>query len=316
MTKGKRRGGGGFRGSVAPARGGQLPGQSGREDRISKRVTISILFLVRLTIDLFVVARSTAAIALAKARADAQRARVALTHASGKFVAPPPSRSKPRTEENQLFKNPYLPSASQNQTAATRVSSSSSGPSRSSVIGRHTVTSPPSSPLPGSYPSRDSAQNRAALPPHLERPSLPLVAPSSPARFRLSDGRPKSKEIHRPAVQNFEPPKPAVPAGMDFFGDRSRAAPKGLLESLHRSHDESRTGEKRKSHEEEMPKKKQQSMDNARPVSVTQPVPAVPLVRQPLTTGGSMSADEHARLSSLLFRKRAKPRPGAGRVGA
>ena len=281
------------------------------------------LLFVKLTIDRFAVVRSTAAGALAKARVDAQRARVALTHASGKFVAPPPSRSKPRIEENQLFKNPYLPSAHQRQTTEPRPSPLS-GPSRSPATGRHTVASPPSSPLPGLYRSDNSAQNRAALPTHLKKPSPSLVAPSSQAQLRLSDDRSKVKEIHRPAIRNFEPPKPAVPDGMDFFGEKSRAAPEGLMESLSRSRDDQRTGEKRKSYEEEMPKKKKKPLtdEEVGPASLIRPVPAVPLIREtplirePATSGGQMSAAEHARLNSLLFRKKAKPRPGAGRVGA
>ncbi|WVR09753.1 hypothetical protein IAU60_006829 [Kwoniella sp. DSM 27419] len=46
--------------------------------------------------------------AIAKARLEAQRARVALTHASGRYIPPPPGRTGKPRGETELFKNPYL----------------------------------------------------------------------------------------------------------------------------------------------------------------------------------------------------------------
>lgn len=271
----------------------------------STRYTIPRTF----SLSLSSAARSVGAVALAKARVDAQRARVALTHASGKYV-PPPSRPQ-RTGQDQHFKNPYIKSSLLKQTSLPRLP----GPAPGSRIAispqkRHIGSSPPSSPIPGAYPTAQAAQIRTALPAHLAKASsTPTQPPES--RLRLPDRQLTLKEIRKPTIEKFTPPKPAREV-FDFFGGRAESAPKGLMASLGRSQEAER-GEKRKVPDKDATD--QTSMLKVTPATLPpMSLPSTPAF-PPSTHTRPVAADESAKLDSILFRRK-KPRHGIGRVGA
>ncbi|WRT65788.1 uncharacterized protein IL334_002737 [Kwoniella shivajii] len=144
--------------------------------------------------------------AIAKARIDAQRARVALTHASGRFIPPTPPKPK---GDNQLFKNPYLPSSSPSTPAHSsqrpilgpRIPPPKTAQSRR----RERVSSPssPNSPIPGSYPTSESNQVRSSLHSHLK--NSPKVEEKREERFKIDASIKKTqfKEIKRPVGEKF-----------------------------------------------------------------------------------------------------------------
>ncbi|WWC68559.1 uncharacterized protein I206_102488 [Kwoniella pini CBS 10737] len=147
--------------------------------------------------------------AIAKARLEAQRARVAMTHASGKYIPPAPQKSK--NELNQLFKNPYLPQgfsqAAQQAMHAPRIP-----PPKSLVPKRQTqrASSPnsPTSPIPGSYPTNQINHIRQTLPSHLaDRASQSIDSNTTEDRFRIEGNRSKYKEVKKKAVEKFVIPE-------------------------------------------------------------------------------------------------------------
>lgn len=179
-----------------------------------------------------------AASAIAKARAEAQRARIALTHASGRYVPPMQTQTHAqRVASSQLFKNPFLPSGSAS-TPSTGYPPGPSPPqsrlpppkSLKNTLNRIPSTSksrkqlqfPLSSPISASFPTSQYSQMRAALPIHLSgRTGASSSQPSE--RFRIEgDGKKKEfKEIHKPRVKNFEAPKlerEKSKEKVDFFG--------------------------------------------------------------------------------------------------
>lgn len=140
--------------------------------------------------------------AIAKARNDAARARVALTHASGKYIPPPVAAPrKPTTArgEGDLFKNPYL--------ASNGASSSSTSAPPKPVAGPR-LPAPriprPKGVFPDAYNTKDEAARRAALPVSI------IARPPSPPRerFRIDDTPRTSVPIPKPKVDNFKPSKP------------------------------------------------------------------------------------------------------------
>ncbi|ODN87135.1 elongin-A [Cryptococcus wingfieldii CBS 7118] len=186
---------------------------------------------------------SAAATSIAKARAEAQRARIALTHASGRYVPPTQTLTQAqRVSQSQLFKNPYMsgrptPSGSERQAqpatvripAPRRVAKSAAVASRP----RDVIASPPSSPIPGSFPSSQYPQVRASLPSHLSSQPSP-ASPQSSERFRIDSktlGTKKTfKEIKKPEVRSFEPPvleKEKPKQKTDFFGGAASSADGG-----------------------------------------------------------------------------------------
>lgn len=172
--------------------------------------------------------------AMAKARNDATRARVALTHASGKYVPPPPRTRTARTfgGDSDLFRNPYIPNSATNAQliAAANSYSPVSGPR----LPAPRVPRPPPTVIAGAYPTPTAET----------RPRPPTVAPtaitagyghstqpvSSAERFRIDPARDsrEARPIHRPQVGNFAAPKP-VRKALDFFSAptpmRSTASP-------------------------------------------------------------------------------------------
>ncbi|WVQ77403.1 hypothetical protein IAR50_007088 [Cryptococcus sp. DSM 104548] len=182
---------------------------------------------------------SAAATSIAKARAEAQRARIALTHASGRYVPPTQTLTQAqRVSQSQLFKNPYM-SGSERPVqpgavripAPRRVVKSTAAPSRP----RDAIDSPPSSPIPGSFPSSQYPQIRASLPSHLSsRPSPSPSSPQSSKRFRIDSqslGTKKAfKDIKKPEVKSFEPPtleREKPKQNTDFFGGAASSADGG-----------------------------------------------------------------------------------------
>ena len=89
-----------------------------------------------------------------------------------------------------------------------------------------------------------------------------------------------------------------------LFGAQGGEAPKGLMKGLERSPNTVGIGDKRSAPEAHRPVKRH----------VVNDAPSAPPPSSASTE--STSADELAKLSSLLFRKKSKSRPGSGRVGA
>lgn len=153
-----------------------------------------------------------------KAKAEAQRAKVALTHASGKFdpIAANrlavPARPRPANAVGSvsLFSvtQPTAPSSS----SGPRIPA----PRSAGGIKRPRETSP-IIPLPGARPL---PQSRTSLPsdiqPTPESPKLPQD------RFKVDSNRFES--IKRPRVENFEPPR-APTASFRFGSDQSKTVP-------------------------------------------------------------------------------------------
>lgn len=167
--------------------------------------------------------------AINRARTDSQRARIALTHASGKYVPPPPSRAS-ASSSGSAYANPY---------AGTSHSSHITHPRHPNYIPPEQMVTGPRLPPPRvpkpviDVPFRDArpitAEARQALPVHI-KPS----APPKPERFRIDDTVPKTKtrEMHKPKVDNFVPDKPKQVVNfftrLDSSAPRKRSAPEAL----------------------------------------------------------------------------------------
>jgi hypothetical protein len=159
-----------------------------------------------------------------------QRARVALTHASGRYTPLVPSKNQMREDAAQ-FTNPYLAKSPSIQRLPPPRSSSTQSTTNPSSLSK---SSPPTprvsqtvSPFPSSYPTSQYNQARAALPTHLAISKSP--AKPSEERFKLPDNHTLQRPIKKARIERFEPPKPKREM-VDFFGE----GPKGFMESLGR----------------------------------------------------------------------------------
>jgi len=150
-----------------------------------------------------------------KAKAEAQRAKVALTHASGRFDPIAANRlagpSKPR--QSIATSSVTLFSGTQNQATVSPVNSGARIPAPRSAGGiKRPRGDSPISPLPGSRPM---PQSRSSLPSEIrqttESPKL------GQDRFKVDQNRFES--IKRPRVENFEPPR--APTASLKFGSQS-----------------------------------------------------------------------------------------------
>ncbi|WWC60410.1 uncharacterized protein I303_102982 [Kwoniella dejecticola CBS 10117] len=265
--------------------------------------------------------------AIAKARLEAQRARVAMTHASGKYIPPAPSKSK--NEPNQLFKNPYLPQGFQ-QAAQQAVQGPGQGQGpripppklhapRRPIQRVSSPSSPPSS-IPGSYPTSQLNDIRQTLPPHLtHRASQSEETGKTAERSRLEGNQSKYKAVRKKAGEKFVVPelekeKPKTKAPMvDFFAP----SPSPTTASVKKM-DKVDLGIKRKRQEEDqvhsVEKQKKQQEDSLTVIPppaqiVTSPSQAVKpnstVPRHPqsgqVTTSVSGPGPE---VNSVLFRKK------------
>nr|XP_031858448.1 uncharacterized protein CI109_006093 [Kwoniella shandongensis]KAA5525520.1 hypothetical protein CI109_006093 [Kwoniella shandongensis] len=276
--------------------------------------------------------------AIAKARVEAQRARVALTHASGRYIPPPPSTK--RTGESELFKNPYLPPTSSSTSyhtsspnpwapAGPRIppprTISRQTPRAAINVDRGSSPSSPKSPIPGAFPTSQTAHYRAALPNHLsDRQTITKSeqGKKEEGRFRIEgDGRPKKqfKEIRKPEVVNFEAPKlqkEKPHAKVDFFGGASKTvassptAKVGEKRKLGTDPDDESNGEKRAANGMNSPNISRLTQS---PASLA--MQSAVAGRKEANLSGStsqpklMTTDESAKLNSIMFRKR-KPIKG------
>lgn len=153
---------------------------------------------------------------LGKARADAQRARMAMTHASGKFI-PPPNRPPPISSTSISLAPNARGYPAPKAIAGPRIP----GPRSTSTSSRIPPSSSSSHPLtdiiPGAYPTAEYIARRSELPAHLV--NLPSPAPQSvPQRFSTDPKRKFSTKVSAD-VPNFKPPERSSPgARADFFG--------------------------------------------------------------------------------------------------
>jgi elongin-A len=156
-----------------------------------------------------------------KAKAEAQRAKVALTHASGKFdpVAANrlavPARPRPTTASSSVSLFSVTQPVVSSTTSGPRI------PAPRSVAGgtkRPRETSP-IIPLPGARPL---AQSRTSLPADIRPTSEPTT--HSQDRFKVDSNRFES--IKRPRVENFEPPR-APTASFRFGNEQSKTISPG-----------------------------------------------------------------------------------------
>ncbi|OCF31621.1 hypothetical protein I316_06626 [Kwoniella heveanensis BCC8398] len=200
---------------------------------------------------------------LAKARVEAQRARVALTHASGKYIPPPPTRASTSASaaSSQLFKNPYLASTSSPASASSSRFSSSpyssgsgtgtgtgtgSGPGRPRVVPKPDVAPHPSYlPKPIKAPAGTGLSPRFVTGASAKPASIPVSASTHAStsstddrmdRFRIGGpgSTPKFRQIRKPDHPKFEIPaldKDQQDASsnkaniMDFFGPKPSRKP-------------------------------------------------------------------------------------------
>nr|XP_019001808.1 uncharacterized protein I203_05515 [Kwoniella mangroviensis CBS 8507]OCF65269.1 hypothetical protein I203_05515 [Kwoniella mangroviensis CBS 8507] len=253
--------------------------------------------------------------AIAKARLEAQRARVALTHASGRYIPPTPQR---RTNEpTQLFKNPYLPT-NQIQTQISQ-GPRIPPPKRSIQSQSHAQDrriSEPSSPvssIPGSHPII-----RESLPSHLkDRTKDSEGIKKKEERFKIDRPTTKFKEVRRSVGEKFVVPhlEKEKPKGkgmvMDFF-----APPQAAIKST------AAMGTKRKERAEEpngeegIKEKKGHSSSsphrpNAHPnnqphistINVSKSTPSHKPVSAAVPSDNGIGMDD-AKINSVLFRKK------------
>lgn len=184
-------------------------------------------------------APSKAQTSLQKARAESQRARVALTHASGKYVPPPPSKRPVASSSQSAYTNPYAPGPSRTSYSPA-ASSVNPVPADKMVTGPRLP--PPRVPRPKPAPEAERIQGAYITDPSARKALPSHIKPSKPEqveRFRIDDSAPKAREIHRPKVDNFVPDKPKRPI-IDFFG--GAASKKRPAEALGRDDKRARNG--------------------------------------------------------------------------
>jgi elongin-A len=136
-----------------------------------------------------------------KAKAEAQRARVALTHASGKFDPIAANRLAAPTKPRPANGPSSVSLFSGTHTTASLVSSGPRIPAPRSAGGikRPRETSP-ISPLPGARPM---ASSRTSLPSEIRS----TTESPKPAQDRFKVDQNRFESIKRPRVENFEPPR-------------------------------------------------------------------------------------------------------------
>ncbi|CAK9785473.1 hypothetical protein CC85DRAFT_286642 [Cutaneotrichosporon oleaginosum] len=158
--------------------------------------------------------------AISKARTDLQRTRVALTHASGKYV--PPSSRPVAASSTSAYDNPYARSTMLHESnpkhpnyvaPELRVEGPRLPPPR--VPKPSPTVAPDADPFPGSRRTDPAA--RASLPEHIK-----LTKPSQQERFRIDDYKMTKtapmRDIRKPEVPNFNPDTVDKPkAKIDFF---------------------------------------------------------------------------------------------------
>lgn len=150
-----------------------------------------------------------------KAKAEAQRAKVALTHASGKFDPIAANRLAGPAKPRQGNAPSSVTLFSGTQTTASPLSSGPRIPApRSAGVKRQRETSPITL-LPGARPM---AQSRSSLPADIRPTSESPRAGQD--RFKVDQNRFES--IKRPRVENFEPPR--APTASLRFGPQSPSA--------------------------------------------------------------------------------------------
>jgi len=140
-----------------------------------------------------------------KAKAEAQRAKVALTHASGKFDPIAANRLAGPTRPRQSNAPSSVTLFSGTQATVAPVQSGPRIPApRTAGVKRQREASP-ISPLPGARPM---AQSRTSL------PSAIRATTGSPdsTQDRFKVGQNRFESIKKPRVENFEPPRaPTAP---------------------------------------------------------------------------------------------------------
>ncbi|WWC96874.1 hypothetical protein V866_003749 [Kwoniella sp. B9012] len=252
--------------------------------------------------------------AIAKARLEAQRARVALTHASGRYIPPTPQR---RTNEpTQLFKNPYLPS---NQIQTQIPQGPRIPPPKRSTQSQYqdrrvAEPSSPVSPIPGSHPII-----RESLPSHLkDRIKDSEGMTKKEERFKIDRPVTKFKEVRRPVGAKFVVPEleKEKPQGkgivMDFF-----APPQVALKSTtgmgvgtkRKERAEETNGEeginKKQGHSTSSPNRPNAHFNNQphiAPNNVSRSAPShKPVTAAPSDNGIGLN---DAKINSVLFRKK------------
>ncbi|WVQ93500.1 hypothetical protein IAU59_000574 [Kwoniella sp. CBS 9459] len=139
---------------------------------------------------------------IAKARAEAQRARVALTHASGRYIPPPAARPPSASAASaSLFKNPYLQSSSP-ISASSSTFSSPHPPARPRVFPR---------PDPG--PSSYSVSARGVKPPRIPAQGRDRPEGQSSTSGRRSNGGSGQGQVRsrgqRDSSSSRSPPPPS-----------------------------------------------------------------------------------------------------------
>jgi elongin-A len=153
-----------------------------------------------------------------KAKAEAQRAKVALTHASGKFDPIAANRLAGPTKPRQSNAPSSVTLFSGTQATASPVQSGPRIPAPRSTAGiKRPREASPISPLPGARPM---AQNRTSLPSDIRA----TTESPKPAQDRFKVGQNRFESIKKPRVENFEPPR--APAASLRFGLQSQSTTK------------------------------------------------------------------------------------------
>ena len=282
----------------------------------------------------------SAGASLAKIREQAKRARVALTHASGKYTPPVAPKARPRTGE-QLFKNPYLderpaspkivqPVASGPRLPPPRISrppqintastSSRTIPSSSARLAPVDLTTEDTAPKSRTTTLHHQQSQNTVKPfdapipgsyPTSEHESRKAALPDhlknsntntrTKERNRVVDSPKTSKHVEfRRAHASNFEPPKKSGVVVDFFGDGNGAAPKGLMESLARS-----SGVSRQSHSPLPASPSGSAAGTER--SSTDASSSIPM--SPLASGDSPALKRKAMAddpSSVLFRKKPK----------
>ena len=144
-----------------------------------------------------------------KAKAEAQRAKVALTHASGKFDPIAANRLAGPTRPRQTNAPSSVTLFSGTQATASPLQSGPRIPAPRPAAGlKRPREASPISPLPGARPM---AQSRTSLPTDIRATTESPKA----AQDRFKVGQNRFESIKKPRVENFEPPR-APTASLPF----------------------------------------------------------------------------------------------------
>lgn len=161
--------------------------------------------------------------ALNRARNDSQRARVALTHASGRFL--PPGGGGGPSSSHAAFDPAAVPSgpAAGSNAAMPGFAVSARAPGERLPAPR---VRRPANILPGAFRTPDSPPRErprqvvapAVPPPMRARPTIPRPEPRAPGeeRFRIGSRPRELQTIHKPRVENFA--ASGSRKAVDFFG--------------------------------------------------------------------------------------------------